>query len=90
MHITQVEYLERLSNLLPPDAFQLNRHLSIGQSSIQEASMMVEAISEEILKMLDQFKETDQILDLKDAVLNTAVLGRFLACSYRAVFEEPQ
>jgi len=87
MQLSQVEYLERLVNLLPPSDFRAEPTLSFGKESIFSATLMVEDIALQVIKLLNQFADTDQVSDLKDAMVNQVVLSRFLAGSYYQIIE---
>jgi hypothetical protein len=85
--LTQTEYMERLVSLLPDSTFIGKYKMAFGSDSLVHAAQMTEAISNEVFKVLLQFKETDLVSDLKDATRNLAVLGRFLTISYNTIFE---
>lgn len=82
MNLTQTEYIERLVNMLPDSAFVGKQKMIFDGSCVGAGANMVEAIADAINKTLDNFTETDYVLDLRDATRNLAVLGRFLAISY--------
>lgn len=85
MNLTQTEYIERLVNMLPDSAFVGKQKMIFDGSCVGTGANMVEAIADEINKTLDNFSETDYVLDLRDATRNLAVLGRFLAISYEVL-----
>jgi hypothetical protein len=90
MNISEAEYLERLIYLMPCKSVVVTQGISLDNESVHHCATMVEDIAEIVIGKLSAFKETDQVLELKDAALNIAVLGRFLGIVLFEMFNQPQ
>ena len=88
MQISDTEYMERLIYLMPKTITQTTERVYLDNNAVIHSAIMIEDISEIIINHLTQFKETDQILELKDAMMNIAVLGRFLAILLKKILVE--
>lgn len=84
MEISDQEFISRLHNLVPCRSLEVTTTYPViaDDQAVLVACGLVEDISEQILLTLSDFSETDIVLDLKDAVFNVAVLGRFLGIIY--------
>ncbi len=94
MHITEIEYLERIVNMLPSTRFQPNQYISINslaeamnKENIISCCLMIEDLAEQNIKNLSKFQETDPVLELKDVSFDMAVLGRFLGIVCLTILE---
>lgn len=74
---TRREYLRRLALLLPEGSL-MGEKMVISNETLEHASDTMLELGVEMLKCLNQFKETDLVCEMKEGVRNIWVLGKFM------------
>lgn len=90
IELTAETYLKRIKHLVPSIQCKRGQMINVSATGLIQAANITESISHGCHDLLENFPETDFVLDLKDAMINIYCLSRFLGISLELILNEEE